>query len=144
MYPRGMLRTAIPLLALILLAACRSHPCGEAVDTLPEQFGDLPLVHTGGQVCHSHIGDEAKTTASATIMYWGDDTAELKDTYTTALATTAWSSVACANIGDKVDRLCFESGEQRLELQFEQTETGRLGSAFAAPSMKVSAYWTGP
>lgn len=139
------MRTAIPTLALLLLAACRSHPCGEAIADLPAPMSSLPLVHTGGQVCHAHGGAQGESVATATIMYWGEDTAELKDTYATALAGTAWAAVACANIdGGKVDRTCFEHGEQRLELHFEQSETGRLGDSFAAPSMKVEAYWTGP
>jgi hypothetical protein len=127
---------------LLSLTACNTNPCGDASGDLPMQMAGFPLVHAGGEVCHGDGGDD--DSAFATITYWGDDTQELKETYTVGFTSEGWSLVPCdaPPQADGVDRLCFESDRSRVELHVEQTETGRLGGAFAAPSMRVSAYWT--
>jgi hypothetical protein len=136
-------RICVPILAL-LLAACRQHPCGDATESLPKELANLPLVHAGGQVCSAESGGGTENPVFATIEYWGDDTAELKETHAVALAGAGWTAIPCGQLPkpDGVDRLCFTSADERLELHFEQRETGRLGSSFAAPSMRVEAYWT--
>jgi hypothetical protein len=127
------------ILLLSISTGCREHPCGDQTGSLPERLAELPFVNEGGRVCHV-VDDD--TVVSASVMYRGDDIRELGERYATAWVAAGWESRTCAVLAsDNIERLCFRSGNQYVELHLEQTETPRLGSRMRAPSISVSAYW---
>jgi hypothetical protein len=136
-----MHRTATICLVLLLSIStgCRAHPCGDARASLPERLAELPFVSEGGRVCNV-VDDD--TVMFASVEYWGDDTRELGERYTTAWVAAGWEPRTCSVLStDELEKLCFRSGNQFVELHLEQTETPRLGSFMPAPSISVSAYW---
>jgi hypothetical protein len=136
-----MHRTATICLVLLLSIStgCRAHPCGDSTESLPEQLAELPFVHEGGRVCHV-VDDD--TVVFASVKYWGDDIGELGERYATAWVAAGWEPRTCSVLAtDELEKLCFRSGHEYVELHLEQTETARLGSRMREPSMSVSAYW---
>jgi hypothetical protein len=129
----------ICLVLLLSSTGCRAHPCGDQTASLPERLADLPFVNEGGRICHVV---DADTVTFATVRYWGDDITELGERYATAWVAAGWEPRTCSVLAtDNLQKICFRSGNQYVELHLEQTETPRLGSRMREPSMEVSAYW---
>jgi hypothetical protein len=131
--------TICSVFLLSISTGCSGHPCGDATASLPERLAELPFVNEGGRVCHV-VDDD--TVVSASVRYWGDDTRELGERYTTEWVAAGWESQTCAELKpDELEKLCFRSGNQFVELHLEHAKTPRLGSFMSTPSISVSAYW---
>jgi hypothetical protein len=119
----------------LLLAGCRSHPCGEHEAEAPPKLAEAPIVQEGGKICHANEGN-------VTVMYWGDHTSELGLQYRAAFDAAGWKE-ACGEWASK-DQLCFEKGDLRVDLHMTQTETPRFGAKAWSPSISVMVFYDGP
>lgn len=133
----------LPMIVLLLVPACRSHPCGRRKAEAPENMKNLPISLSGGRICHAK---DSGREQRATVMYWGDNLSRLSVKYIARFHDAGWEQSNCwgYNISSKKHKkLCFRKGRERIDLDMRQTKTPRLGSSFKKASIRVSVFWYG-
>lgn len=124
--------------ALLGVAGCRAHPCGDRSAELPAELAALPLIEDGGKVCYVHQGQ-------ADIMYWGgkEKRAEISTRLVIKMNAAGWAQFDLSGPYAPPPRegeFRFRKDDQKLFVQVTQSQTPRMGAKIPTDSIQVTVH----